>query len=316
MAEGNWEPLRGGAKVPVMRVVIHIGLHKTGTTALQSFLSSNLEPLKRVGILYCTPEGHKNHHPLALWLRTGTPKFNPELACNVILEMLKEAISSSCNLLLISSEMLCERPIDMAALRGSISSHDVRIIAYMRRPDEMVLSAYNQVVRDQSRWKASLAESCPYDPSYRNPLGQWITSAIGEVVLAPYDPDQWKERSLFIDFLSMLGVEDFSEFDFRVPPEEANMSLPTILIEVLRLTNQIGIDQVSHEKLVAEFYQLWKRHPDWFPALDPMGPEQRKQLCNRLAAELENYRPYFRPGFKEEFLRSPSNQTEEPQHVP
>jgi len=46
-----------------MRVILHIGQSKTGTTALQSFLASNRTPLAKAGI--CYPDVYRNcflHH--------------------------------------------------------------------------------------------------------------------------------------------------------------------------------------------------------------------------------------------------------------
>src|SRR5215208_1987446 len=38
-----------------MRLILHIGTHKTGTTALQQFLYANREPLATCGFHYATP---------------------------------------------------------------------------------------------------------------------------------------------------------------------------------------------------------------------------------------------------------------------
>ena len=45
-----------------MKLILHIGTHKTGTTALQRFLHSNREPLAVQGIHYATP-GHGYRKP-------------------------------------------------------------------------------------------------------------------------------------------------------------------------------------------------------------------------------------------------------------
>ena len=55
-----------------MRIILHIGVYKTGTTAVQSFLARNRSALAEQGVLY--PESFTRfdaHHPLPWALGVG-----------------------------------------------------------------------------------------------------------------------------------------------------------------------------------------------------------------------------------------------------
>lgn len=51
--------------MPASRIIVHIGMHKTGTTAIQRLLASNHQLLLAAGVLHPTtgiPTGHSNAH--------------------------------------------------------------------------------------------------------------------------------------------------------------------------------------------------------------------------------------------------------------
>src|SRR5207248_9700162 len=60
------------------RVLLHVGLHKTGTTALQLFLSNSAEHLQAQGVVYPRsgrpPESTAGHHNIA-WQLAGDRRF-------------------------------------------------------------------------------------------------------------------------------------------------------------------------------------------------------------------------------------------------
>lgn len=288
-----------------MRVLIHIGVHKTGSSALQAFLKRNASTLKRLGFLYQTEEKWPlSHSPLANSLNKAHPDYNVALATTRIERLLRDAVDNECHTVLISSEVFCEGYSDVDVLRSALEEQSVEFLAYLRRPDELILSTYDELVRSPvKRWQEKFAESALlYDPTYREVLKRWINSQIGKLVLAPYDREQWKGHSLFLDFLDMLGIDDPTGFDFHCALDDANRTLPAALTEVLRLTNWIETDPRSRETLIADLYRLWDENPSWFPPFSQISAEQRRNFCGQLEVHLDYYRPHFRPGFKEDFL--------------
>jgi hypothetical protein len=88
-----------------------------------------------------------------------------------------------------------------------LKGHDVRIIAYIRHPCDIVISAFNEVVRHYDvHWMRPLNERpFAYDPSQIDILQRWLT--VPNLMLAPYDRTQWVGGSIFSDFLAMIGVD-------------------------------------------------------------------------------------------------------------
>src|SRR5438477_7032289 len=72
------ESLPARVKPGRRRVLLHVGLHKTGTTALQQFLSATAQEFRAQGLLYPisgrpanSPEGHHN----IAWQMGGDRRF-------------------------------------------------------------------------------------------------------------------------------------------------------------------------------------------------------------------------------------------------
>lgn len=81
-----------------MRLLVHMGLHKTGSTYLQHILNDNHEALKARGIYYSPQEGYPAHHHAA-WAMLGNDMMP-------LIRMVADARSARCDTLILSSEDL------------------------------------------------------------------------------------------------------------------------------------------------------------------------------------------------------------------
>lgn len=288
-----------------MHVVLHIGLHKTGTTFLQINLKRNVPWLLARGVYYKTPDTPDkrqiSHHPLIreFYGEDGSP----ERGRAEIETLLAEAAEKNATTLLISSEMLVGRSLDIDAFLPAFASHDVTAIAYLRRPDDLIVSAYNQIVRDEThrRMRPLSLEHRPYDASFRMQLSRWMRPGIS-LLLAPYDRNQWVGGTIVTDFLSMIGIDDWSGMDTAARKENSNSSLPSSLTEIIRLANHIPMSKEDHRAFVTGIYKLYWEKPDAFASYDILTGEERQVLRRELAEVMPAYRPYFREGFDESFL--------------
>ena len=274
-----------------MHVYIHIGVHKTGTSAIQAALTRNKMALRERGVWYEPYDEHENHTLLAMAFQREMPS-----AANMVAGYLRAASDAGLDRCIISSEAFSEPPLPMEALKSALQGVDTTVVAYIRRPDEIMLAAYNQLVRvDYTRWATKVTERAPYDPTYYAPLGPWMS---WNLVLAPYDPAQWRDGNIVADFLSMVGV-DHSGMDLE---GVANRSLPPALIEVLRLANATTLDGPEREAFIASLFDAWDRHPDMFDHGSLITDDERREYCDRLQSVMPMYMQFLRPGFDTSFL--------------
>jgi len=272
------------------QAILHLGAHKTGTTALQAFLARNTDLLSEKGFYY-RPIGSRwrNHHEMVTGFHHGQ-----SLGREVLQGLIRDCGDRT---LLISSEMLIEPFVDVDRFLRCLDGWNVRAIAYIRHPSDILVSAWNEVVRGyQSRWTAPIdAMPFPYDPGQFDLLAQWIGKT--DLTLAPYDPRQWAGGSIFSDFLSMIGVDGRS-FDYR--REDGNESIAFPLAEALRLANMTIATPEQHAAIVAHL-----RTVECEPGPYPLKPESVEACLERMREILPIYRSLYRPGFQEDFLLQP-----------
>lgn len=198
------------------RLVLHIGLEKTGTKALQGFLTRNRAALRLMGVRYprCEgPDGRKwsYQRDLGVTLRaeaTGasTTQWGP--AAEVIAAYAEKAAEA--RLTVLSNEMLAA-PLPQIAqrLRPLAQQFDVAVVVYLRRQDEWALSAYRQAVLEAGRGEARRVQDWLDDPATRARLDyDWILRGWEEA----FGQDAMRVRlyphhlPLVSDFIQVAGL--------------------------------------------------------------------------------------------------------------
>jgi len=149
------------------RLNFHIGLYKTGSTALQAFLAQNVSVLAASGIAYPfiaqRDDGGSEIAIGNIWLelirlrqKYGSTCSTDEMVELFLGEAIGNAIAESAHdTILLSCEHLCSA----SALRiiGSFTAvHDVSVIAYVRDPYDLYVSRWKQRVKSQG-------EAAPFD---------------------------------------------------------------------------------------------------------------------------------------------------------
>lgn len=289
-----------------MRIILHIGVHKTGTSALQAFLARNSSLLAQRGILY--DRLHKqllnHHHIVGCFAGIGDEAVGRQ----ALKEMIETATASNMKAILISSEMLIEDICDRASFLEVFAGHEIDVIAYIRRPDEIMVSAHSELVKSSSqRWRGRVTEDpLSYDPTYIDVLSYWMEREDVYFRIAPYDRRQWPQGNLFLDFLSMLEVTDPAGFDLSTTEDHANRSLPTQLTELLRQSNSNEATPERHGEFTIALYRLWKDFPDLITPIPALTRAEAEVFFLQLQDRLPRLRPFFRQGFDESFLALPN----------
>lgn len=143
------------------RLVVHIGLEKTGSTYLQEFLQANVAQLAAEGVAYpdfCAGPEHLEVYMAALpkvgWMHRRKGIQTAEQLCELtdrVHEGLERMARAPGEVAIVSCERLAtwRRATAIGGLRDLCSTHfdEVEVVAFLRRPDHSVGSYYGQAVK-------------------------------------------------------------------------------------------------------------------------------------------------------------------------
>lgn len=232
---------------PRQTLYMHIGTHKTGTTAIQKFLYDNKGILESKGVnliltgmLSDNTESWGNHE-LARVLPYGDKNFMWRMAAD-------EAIGSSAAL--ISSEEFSL--IRNASLYEPLKTHFasttlVRPICYLRRQDQYLESVYNHHVKSLGEVQPIMdfAKRIAYRLNYFE-MVQCLVESFGQknVILRTYD-QKFINGDIFQDFLKAIGIGSTADFIFPKAPINLGLSADG-LAKMLEANRRYAKD---HDKL-------------------------------------------------------------------
>lgn len=232
----------------MLKTFIHIGLHKTGTTAIQTLLYANRGRLAKQGYVYPeTGMQQRGHHKLAWALHR-----KPELR-GLWSELLDEISQRKLPRIILSSEEFefLRGPRRWKELRSLLPT-DLRIVCYLRRQDDFLLSAYSQHVKGGGyetleSFMARISGRLDYLKFLEG-----IEKAVGRdnIIVRVYEDEQLP-RGLFHDFLEAIEVEPAT---FRIPAGRAN---PRLSEDALRIMLEINplIEDSAVRKRIAKIVQ-------------------------------------------------------------
>jgi hypothetical protein len=238
-----------------MKFTIHIGVHKTGTTAIQGFCHRHRDKILVRGALY--PAVHVDRfaqHPLAWCLGDlSKPQRNYELTAEGILADFRiEAGHHDVEHILISSEALeAIHAEDVLALAGLLTNDEVRIIVYLRRQDDALLSIYSQRIKSRKRFSGTLrqlAATLNRRLNYWDLTERWA-NAFGKEAMRVrlYDPSAFPSKNIIPDFMTAIGLDPNG-----MPWEtwRSNPSPHPITIEAMRQMNEYPMKSKARRELM------------------------------------------------------------------
>lgn len=237
-------------------LIVHIGRPKVGSTALQGFLNQNRNALLERGVCYPkTGLYHGASHKFSLVFLPGLPDYpvvkdvNPKA---LYADLAEEIRRSGASRAVISSEHFwLVKPTDPAALLKR--DFDVRILVYLRRQDDVLVSSYVQEVRGGTQSLDRSMDAYLEDPGrlklldYDAVLGSW-EKAFGRdrIQVRLYEaiaPGQGIEA----DFLSALGLNAGGGFKFGSGRKNTSPSLD--LLRLLEEARRFPVGELSHRQL-------------------------------------------------------------------
>ncbi len=127
------------------RLILHIGTHKTGSTAIQNWLATNQQQHQKLGIWYgATDRSHKpwvkQHLSLYRALGGSEEEFKREKQA-----ILDDFAQSGCPTLILSAEGLSEARFHKMRRMQQFTEHfEITVICFFRRQDYFLESFWNE----------------------------------------------------------------------------------------------------------------------------------------------------------------------------
>jgi hypothetical protein len=290
-----------------MKLILHIGTHKTGTTALQQFLYANREPLVGRGFHYATPPHLQEANLIANALNAGKRRVVHEF----LTKHIECATRSGAHTILASAENFYAMGVLEAMQRREACANAIErdhalietlhslmpegidvseIVCYFRRPDRYAESLYSQHVKRGIIFDGTFEEFLPIiRPAlfYDKHMRAW-SDAFEEsnCTVRLYEPVR---ADIVSDFVrDVMGIDDIGQFSRT--HNQGNERVSRDVLEFKRLRNKTAkANERDIERtilrLVDEEMELRKTEPDYYQ--DFLPPDQRAELLELVRPEME-----------------------------
>lgn len=262
-------------------IYLHIGTQKTGSSTLQHFMRLNRRALAERGYNFVHAfRDWSDHNRLARELRGGNMEM-PRLKATVA-----EIRESELPHHLISGEEMFH--IRAARRLGNHLPDDlkgqVRIVAYLRRPDDLMEALYKQRVKSAEIEPQPIAylRRASFEYRYR-PVLEAYAEVFGReaMTVRPYSRKLLKNNDIVDDFFATIGVDDVAGLPRDMPEDN-----PTFSAAVSQLmgfyVREGGSNFVKLNELIAA-----QDMPLILRSGDVYNTEQRRALLDETAEDAE-----------------------------
>jgi len=177
------------------------------------------------------------------------------------LEQQKEPVDS----VVLSSELFFGQSKSLASILDEIAhaldGHQVKVVVYLRRQDQLYSSFYNQDVKGMRQWPDSAYAFYEthqiFESSYQDTLGTW-SKVFGKdnIIIRPFEPGQWPGGDIVQDFCTVIGIAPVAS-RYR----DRNESLGSTQLYLKRCLNRIGFDKQLNDGVLKVLAVLCPEEP-------------------------------------------------------
>ena len=245
-----------------MRLILHIGPHKTGSSYLQKCFHDNAEYLSSRGVLYPTNKWIIGGHGHAALVDEGRLHELPAF--------IQATLSSRVNVsaVVISTENFDRLSLDSVSELRELTKYKTTIVFYTRRFDSLLYSNWQEDVKFGSAEAFSsfllrhisrpfLSRILNFD-QILSPWAHWF--GVESIRIADYDFCLKEKTDLFDNFLTrFIGMDDDAKPAFS--PSKENVSFVSEDAEILRALQVINRfeHKIDPLKITKFFYKELSR---------------------------------------------------------
>jgi hypothetical protein len=272
-------------------LILHIGMGKTGTTALQQAFWRNRDLLARHGIAYPVTGAVAAAHHL---ITPRIPGFlaNSGWAFLKPAEWVPQVLALPQKRVLMSSELIAwSDPASIESFCAALRDRFIlRICMYLRRQDNIIMASYSQQIKAGLQLHPiSSLTSRPETFDYLQKLWPWEKAlGAGQLIVLPYEQAQFHEGDLLHDvFHRVLDMALPRDFD-RSGEGNPNPRLGLSATEYKRLVNLLFREPAEsgrfNDPLFAFSAAEDASHDALFQDQALLSPQERGNIMNHYLA--------------------------------
>lgn len=260
-----------------MKLILHIGTEKTGTSSVQQWGAKNRELLKKSGIFYSKSLGELDHRKASVYARLpdrpddGFIRYgiknvdqHEQFKRQVEQDLAKEIESAkniNCRYFFVSSEHFHSR-IDNSVMVEEVKKlfspffDDIEILAYIRPQAELFQSRISVNVRNLDIFENELKNKWEKDITYFDYFAMWVrwSNLFNKVTFKPFN----KHKNVVVDIAKIVGI-DLANFK---TPERVNEKLDYRMGLISHQLNKVASSiSIKKELLTLYFDQVECEEP-------------------------------------------------------
>jgi len=255
-----------------MTLLLHIGYHKTGSTALQTWLGEHTEFLDRYSITFPVGLSSWAGHPEIPWAFAGNryswqdQSYNLDFVKEYYQPYLEKSQDDN-SLVILSSEELCRLDFEIdviLGLREWLFPFKPIICGYIRNPLDFLLSRYRHEVQEGGEFR-SLHEFLSnldniLSANFHSRTLVWEQSFSNRCIFRNYSLLS-KEGGIVQGFVNLLGLRDT---DIVIPNPRVGVEnkIHPLLIDAVRQLHLEDMDVTEKGNIMNSMLELSKSLPD------------------------------------------------------
>lgn len=219
------------------KLTVHIGANKTGSSAIQRFLSINCQTLRAAGVV--VPDGtlKASHGTSGFHVFAFRDLLNVPEGSSGLYTAIRDIASRhpDAGTIVLSAENLAASPAAPLLFAGLLGEFDVQVILYVRRQDEYLLSSwqqwYSKISTDFWAWTLAVAGSLGNWQSY---LEAWeAVVPRQQITVRIFERGKLEGRDVIADFYKQLKLTiPFNELLY--PEATVNPSFSEAIMDLVK----------------------------------------------------------------------------------